>query len=258
MTDVLSERQGKTFIITLNRIAKHNAFDNTILAELNTLLQQAETDPNIRVIILKANGKHFSAGADAAWMQRMVSFSEEENVSDAKILADVMYALHNSTKTTIAMVQGAAYGGGAGLVAACNIAIAEQTARFCFPEVKLGLIPAVISPYVVKAIGSRSAIWLFSSAEVITAQRALQLGLVQYCVTEEELWKTTQGLAEEISQLAPLAVTACKSLVAQVAAQNIDDNLGKFTASLIAKKRVSAEGQRGLQAFLEKKTPIWD
>lgn len=258
MNDVLSEQQEKIFVITLNRVEKHNAFDSGLLAKLYSLLQQAEADPKIRVIVLKANGKHFSAGADAAWMQQMASFTEEENLADAKVLADVMLALHNSSKTTIAMVQGAAYGGGAGLAAACHIAIAAQSARFCFSEVKLGLIPAVISPYVVNAIGQRAAVWLFSSAEVISAQRALELGLVQHSVADEELWGHTKKLAEEITKLAPLAVTACKSLVDQVAARNIDANLGEFTASLIAKKRISAEGQRGLQAFLEKKTPVWD
>jgi methylglutaconyl-CoA hydratase len=258
MSDVLSERKGKLFVITLNRVEKHNAFDSTILTEIQTLLLQAEADHNIRVIVLRANGTNFSAGADANWMRRVVSYSEKENLADAKVLADVLHSLHTSTKTTIAMVQGSAFGGGAGLAAACNITIAAQSARFCFPEVKLGLIPAVISPYVVRAIGERAAVWLFSTAETLSAERALQLGLVQHCVADEELWAYTQYLGNEISKLAPLAVTACKSLVDQVAGKAINEELGNLTAALIAQKRVSVEGQRGLQAFLDKKIPVWD
>ena len=258
MTMLLSETQNHVHIITLNRVDKHNAFDDNLLADLQTKLDKAIADPAIRVMLLKANGRHFSAGADLAWMQRMAQYSEEENLADAKLLARVMYTINQSPKPTIAMVQGAAYGGGAGLVAACDIAIAADTARFCFSEVKLGLIPAVISPYVIKAIGERAAIWLFMSTEIFDAKRALELQLVQHCVPENQLLDYTINYAQHIARLAPKAVCASKALVRQVAGLPINEALQHMTAALIAKQRVSVEGQQGLQAFLNKETPTWN
>lgn len=258
MSDIVCKQQQHIMLITLNRVSKHNAFDNALLAELQVALDQAQENSNVRVIVLKANGQHFSAGADATWMQRMARFSEDENLADAKVLARVMYTLYNSTKPTIAMVQGAAYGGGAGLVAACDVAIAAQTARFCFSEVKLGLIPAVISPYVIKAMGERSAKALFMSAEQFDAQRAYELNLVHHCVPEDELLSYTLNYAEQMTHNAPQATNAAKFLVHQVADKPIDDALQQFTASLIAKQRVSREGQLGLRAFLNKETPNWN
>ena len=252
MSDILSEIQGHVLLITLNRIHKRNAFDDILLADLHAILDQAQENPHVRVIVLKANGDHFSAGADIAWMQRMAKFSEEENLADAKILAQVMFSLYHSKKPTSAMVHGAAMGGGAGLVAACDIAIASSTARFCFSEVKLGLIPAVISPYVIKAIGERASAGLFISAETFDAKRALELQLVQHCVPVEKLFSYTLDYAEQIAQWPPSAVCAAKSLVRQVAEMPINNELQHLTATLIAKQRVSAEGQHGLQAFLNK------
>ena len=252
MSDILNEIQKNVLMITFNRIKKHNAFDDTFLAKLHVLLTQAQTNPQVSVIVLKANGRHFSAGADLAWMQRMATFSEEENLADAKILAQVMSTLYQSQKPTIAMVQGAAMGGGAGLVAACDIAIAAHTASFCFSEVKLGLIPAVISPYVIKAIGERSAINLFMSAETFDAKRARELHLVQHCVTEDELLSFTLNHANQIAQWPSRAVSAAKALVRQVATLPINEELKHLTARLIAKQRVSPEAQQGLHAFLNK------
>lgn len=255
MSDVLSEIQGHVLLITLNRISKHNAFDDNLLTDLQIILDDAQEHPQVRVILLKANGRHFSAGADIAWMQRMAQFSEEENLADAKILARLMYTLYQSKKPTIAMVQGAAMGGGAGLVAACDMAIASSSAQFCFSEVKLGLIPAVISPYVIKAIGERATTSLFMSAETFDAKRALELNLVQHCVQEEELLSFTLHYAQQIAQWSPQPVSAAKSLVRQVATMPINDELQHLTATLIAKQRVSSDGQQGLQAFLNKKNP---
>lgn len=257
MSDLLSELHERVFIITLNRISKHNAFDDSLLAALQLTLDEAIINQQVRVIVLKANGRHFSAGADLNWMQRMAQFSEAENLNDAMVLARVMYTLNQSPKPTIAMVQGSAFGGGAGLVAACDIAIASTSARFCFSEVKLGLIPAVISPYVVQAIGERAAKHLFMTAETFDVQKAKELQLVQHCVADEELWSFTLNYAEQIAKLAPQAVRSCKTLVDQVAGQAIGEELMRQTAALIAKKRVSAEGQQGLHAFLNKETPNW-
>ena len=258
MSDLLSELHDKVFILTLNRITKHNAFDDALLKSLQLTLDGAIADPQVRVIVLRANGKHFSAGADLSWMQRMANYSEEENIADAMVLARLMRTLYDCPKPTIAVVQGSAMGGGAGLVAACDIAIAATNARFCFSEVKLGIIPAVISPYVIKAIGERAAKWLFMTAEIFDAEQAKHLHLVQHCVNGDELWPFALDYAEKITKFAPEAVVDCKALVAKVSGETIDDQLCQETASLIAKKRVSREGQLGLHAFLNKETPNWN
>lgn len=258
MTALLCDTQNQVHTITLNRVDKHNAFDDDLLNELQAALDQAIIHPEIRVIVLAGNGKHFSAGADASWMQRMATLNETENVADAMILARLMHTLHHCPKPTVAAVHGAAYGGGAGLIAACDIAIAGTSAQFCFSEVKLGLIPAVISPYVIKAIGERAASWLFMSAEIFDAKRAYELGLVQYHVPDDELISTALNHARRLAQLAPNAVPASKALVRKVSGQPITEELQQLTASLIAQKRVSAEGQQGLKAFLEKRKPVWD
>ena len=255
MTDIISELKAHVLLITLNRISKHNAFDDTLLADLQKILDEAAQNPSVHVIVLKAHGRHFSAGADIAWMQRMANFSELENLADAERLAHLMYTLHQHPKPTIAMVQGAAIGGGAGLVAACDIAIAADTAYFCFSEVKLGLIPAVISPYVIKAIGERAAKGLFMSAETFNAKRALELHLIQHCVPESDLLSFTYDFANQMAQWPTGAVCAAKALVLSVSQRPINEKLQEITAVLIAKQRRSTEGQRGLKAFLNKENP---
>lgn len=252
MDNLIIEYNNQIAHITLNRIDKHNAFDDILIQSLQKSLDNAILDPNIQVILLKANGKHFSTGADLDWMQRMASCSESENTEDALKLAKLLYTLHNCPKPTIAMVQGSAYGGGAGLVAACDIAIAGSGANFCFSEVKLGLIPAVISPYVIKAIGERAAKWLFISAESINAQRAQSLGLVHHCVDDQTLSDFCQKYAERLLLNAEKAMTESKYLVDKVSGQAINDDLLLMTAELIAKKRGSAEAQTRLVAFLRK------
>ncbi len=251
--DLIIETNGSLLFITLNRTAKHNAFDNVLLSALQTHLIEAISNPRIHVIVLKAHGDYFSSGADLEWMQRVVTFSESENTEDAMVLARLMNTLYQCPKPTIAVVQGPAFGGGVGLIAAADIAIASTSSTFCFSEVRLGLIPAVISPYIVKAIGERAASWLFMTAKVIDAKEAHQLGLIQYCVSPEELEPFSLKLAHHLSELPPIAVGASKSLVRQVATRPIDDNLLQETANLIAKKRVSQEGQKGIQAFLDKR-----
>lgn len=258
MNEIITEQNEHVFIITFNRINKHNAFDDNLLSLLQNALDKAIANPQVRVILLKANGPDFSAGADLAWMQRIAQYSEAENHRDAMVLARVMYTLNQSPIPTIAMVQGAAYGGGAGLVAACDVAIASTSARFCFSEVRLGLIPAVISPYVVKAIGERTAKYYFITAETFDAEQAKKLQLVQHCVPDEELWSFTFNYAKQLVKLAPQAISACKTLIDQVSGQTINEELIRQTAALIAKKRVSPEGQLGIQAFLNKETPNWN
>jgi len=258
MSDLLYETQDSIGLLTINRDHKRNAFDNYLLTEMNHYLEQAKNDTAVRVIILKANGDHFSAGADLSWMKSMANFNEEENLKDALILGNLMYNLYHCPKPTLAMVQGSAFGGGAGLVAACSIAVASTSARFCFSEVKLGLIPAVISPYVVKAIGERNAQTLFMSAEVFEAQRALSMHLIQHCVSDDHLSEFTLSYAMQISNNAPKAVQQSLQLARHVANKIINEELVHYTASLIAQKRISVEGQHGLNAFLNKETPNWN
>ncbi|KTC73047.1 enoyl CoA hydratase/isomerase (crotonase) [Legionella birminghamensis] len=258
MSDLQCELKGRVFEISLNRIDKNNAFDDDLLKKMQTSLDESIQDPAVSVILLRANGRHFSAGADLQWMQRMAAFSQEENLADAMVLARLMHTLYSCPKPTVAVVQGAAYGGGAGLVAACDIAIAGHSARFCFSEVKLGLVPAVISPYVVRAIGERLTKWLFMSAEVFNGEQAKQYNLVHHYIDDYLLDSFALDYASKLSHLAPKAVVDCKPLIDWVASRTIDQQLIQETAAIIAEKRVSEEGQRGLHAFLNKESPNWN
>ncbi len=259
MHDVVTcELDDHVALLTLNRIEKHNAFDEVVIRMLQEKLDDVIQNPHVRVVLLRAAGQHFSAGADLSWMQRMAKYTEEENINDAKALARLLTTLHKSPKPTMAAVHGSAFGGGAGLVAACDIAIAAENAHFCFSEVKLGLIPATISPYVVRAVGARTASWLFMSADKINASTALNTGLIHQAVPEEELQSFAHLYAHQIASLAPEAVRASKQLVHDVSGQPINEELLAYTANLIAKKRASKEGQKGLLAFLNKETPVWD
>lgn len=257
MKDILYQVKNRVGIITLNRSAKKNAFDDSLLSQLQSILDEAINDDNVEVLLLNASGAHFSAGADIAWMQRMGELSESENHQDAMVLARVMFTLHHCPKPTVTAVQGAAFGGGVGLVAACDIAIATPTTRFCFSEIKLGLIPAVISPYVIKALGERTARWLFLSAEPFDGIQARQWNMVQYCVEENLLAEFSMNYAQKLAEMPPEALLSCKKLSFDVANQDITPELMQRTAALIAEKRVSAEGQLGLCAFLNKEKPDW-
>lgn len=244
--------------LTFNRPEKCNAFDDHFIAALIERLTQIANDSSTRVLILKAQGDHFSAGADLAWMQRMASYSQAENQQDCMQLATLMQKLDQFPKPTIALVQGKTYGGGVGLVACCDFVFASEEAQFCFSEVRLGLIPAVISPYIIAAIGERAARRYFLSAEIISASRACELGLVTEIVESVELLARGQACAENLLHNSPAALTACKSLLQTVSNQPITPSLIQDTANRIAQIRSSAEGQEGLQAFLTKRKPHWD
>ena len=243
--------------VTLNRPEKHNAFDDLLIAELTATFRQAADDSQVRVVVLQANGKSFCAGADLNWMRRMASYSYEENVRDANALATMLHTLHSLPKPTIAKVQGAAFGGAVGLVACCDIAIGSKLSKFCLSEVKLGLVPATISPYVIDAMGARQARRYFMTAEVISSRRARRLGLLNESVTEEELDGTVEQLIEHILSNGPLAVAAAKQLVFDVEHEAIGEELLEKTSLRIATIRVSDEGQEGLTAFLEKRPAKW-
>jgi methylglutaconyl-CoA hydratase len=244
--------------LTMNRPELHNAFDDVLINGLTAKLRDLEDDPDIRVVILASSGKSFSAGADLNWMRRMADYSREQNLADAEGLAELMRTLDTLSKPTIALVQGAAYGGGVGLVACCDIAIASTRASFCLSEVKLGLIPAVISPYVVSAIGPRAARRYFQSAEVFDAGEAFRLGLIHQVVADEnELYAAADLMTVRLLANAPGALAAAKNLIAAVAGRKVDDTLIADTAGRIADQRSSPEGREGLSAFLEKRKPAW-
>src|SRR5579859_2805080 len=242
--------------LTLNREEKHNAFDDAIIAELTAKLKQLDADPAVRVVVLTAVGKTFSAGGDLAWMRSMAQYSEKQNMDDALKLAELMETLYGLSKPTIARVNGPAYGGGVGLVACCDIAIANQSAKFALTEVRLGLVPSVISPYVIAAIGAHQARRWFLTAESIEAQKACQIGLVHEVVTPDILDETVGTVVTALLKAGPKALVAAKKLIAEQSGQDLHA-IKKRTAELIAKLRVSPEGQEGLTAFLEKRSPNW-
>ncbi len=252
MKKILSESIEQVFVITLNNPDKHNAFDDELLAQMDEALDRALADPHIRVIVLKANGKHFSAGADLAWMQRMATMSEAENHEDALRFAHTLHKLYQSPKPTIALVQGVTYGGGIGLIAACDRVFATSETKFCFSEVKLGLIPAVISPYVIQAIGPRMANALFLSAEMFDAQQALSMQLIHTIVAETDLYPVGLSHAQALSQKTSQTLQQAKALVRHVQDRLIDTDLINHTAKWIAQIRVSTEAQNALQLFLNR------
>jgi methylglutaconyl-CoA hydratase len=243
--------------LTLNRPDRHNAFDDTLIAELTAALRRLGDDAGVRAVVLASSGRSFSAGADLGWMRRMASHSFDANRADAAGLAGLMHTLDRLPKPTIALVQGPAYGGGVGLVACCDIAIAAERASFCLSEVKLGLTPATISPYVVNAIGARWARRLIQTAEVFTAARAREIGLVHEVVPEDGLAAVAEDVLRAILQGAPGAQADAKSLVFLCEGRPVDVTLAEETCRRIALRRASAEGREGITAFLDKRPPTW-
>ncbi|MFT4994441.1 MAG: methylglutaconyl-CoA hydratase [Paraglaciecola sp.] len=243
--------------VTLNRPDIHNAFDDQLIAELTTIFQHVGQDDAVRVMILASKGKSFCAGADLNWMKRMADYSYAQNLADANALAQMLLTLNELPKPTIARVQGAAFGGAVGLIACCDMAIGSKLSKFCLSEVKLGLIPATISPYVIDAIGARAARRYFTTAEVFSSMRARRLGLLSEAVTEEELDQTIEQLVEHLLKNAPKAVASAKQLVFDVRDTPAGKGLLDLTSERIAAARVSAEGQEGLSAFLQKRKANW-
>ncbi len=247
-------------VLRLNRPELHNAFGDLMIAELIQALDALAAMPNLRVLLLESTGKNFSAGADLNWMRAMAQKDYQQNLTDAGALALLMQKLNSFPLPVIALVQGAAFGGAVGLVACCDIAIATPKASFCLSEVKIGLIPAVISPYVVRAIGERASRRYFTTAERFDAATALQLGLVSEIAESDEqtdLRTKAQPLIDAIIANSPHAVVAAKALVAYVADAPLTQDTIAETSRRIAAIRVSAEGLEGLTAFLDKRTPAW-
>jgi methylglutaconyl-CoA hydratase len=247
-------------VLRLNRPELHNAFGDLMIAELIQALDALAAMPGLRVLLLESTGKNFSAGADLNWMRAMAQKDYQQNLTDAGTLALLMHKLNSFPLPVIALVQGAAFGGAVGLVACCDMAIATPKASFCLSEVKIGLIPAVISPYVVRAIGERASRRYFTTAERFDAQTALKLGLVSEISDNEEaesLRTKAQPMIDAIIANSPQAVVAAKALVAYVADAPFEPDTIAETSRRIAAIRVSPEGQEGLTAFLDKRTPAW-
>jgi methylglutaconyl-CoA hydratase len=245
-------------VVTLNRADKHNAFDDGLIADLTATFRAVDVDPDVRVVVLSAAGKSFSAGADLNWMKRMAGYSEEENFRDASALAALMRTLHGLSKPTIARVQGAAYGGGVGLIACCDMAVGSHEAAFALSEVRIGLIPAAISPYVIAAIGERAAHRYFLTGERFDAAEGYRLGLLSDLQpTEDAMDDKIEELVSAVLVSSPAAIHEAKQLIAAVANRPIDDRLATDTAQRIARVRVSADGREGVSAFLEKRRPNW-
>ncbi|PTB85479.1 gamma-carboxygeranoyl-CoA hydratase [Pseudidiomarina aestuarii] len=249
------EHQESVSYLTLNRPEVHNAFDDRMIAELLHALDSIDEHRTCRVMVLRAVGKNFSAGADLNWMRSMAEKDFDENLADAGELSALMERLDTLSKPTIALVQGAAFGGAVGLAACCDIAIAHNQASFCLSEVKIGLIPAVISPYVMRAMGTRQARRYMLTAERFGASVAHDTGLVH--TVADDLESALQPLLTALIDNSPAAVTAAKRLALDIDQQPLNEATRRTTIERIAAIRVSAEGQEGLQAFLEKRTPAW-
>lgn len=239
--------------ILIDNADKGNAFDDTIISQLTDAFNEVENQSNVRALILTSAGKHFCTGADLNWMRRMVNYTLDENLVDARLLAKMFSTLNNLPFPTIARIQGACYGGAVGLASCCDMVVAAREASFCLSEVKIGLIPATIAPYVIAAIGERAARRYFNTAEVIPAQDAERIGLVSHLCQQNALDATVNTIVNQLLNNSPAAIRQSKELIQKVVSSTIDEALIEDTSRRIANIRVSAEGQEGLSAFLEKR-----
>ncbi|MEO6018418.1 MAG: enoyl-CoA hydratase/isomerase family protein [Polaromonas sp.] len=257
MNHLLIHVTGHVATVTLNRPDVRNAFNDKVILEVTAAFKDLGARDDVRCIVLAANGTAFCAGADLNWMRSMADYTHEQNLQDAGRLATMMRTVYECPKPTIARVQGDVYAGGTGLVAACDMAVSVDTAQYCLSEVKLGLIPATISPYVVRAMGARAAHRYFLTAERFDAAEALRIGFVHEVVKAEALDAKVAELTQALTNAGPEAVRLCKKLVQDVAGQPIAPALVQMTVEGIADVRVSAEGREGVQSFLQKRKPNW-
>ena len=256
MSLVVDKKDGVARV-TLDRPDVRNAFDDALIASLTKAFDELNRDTTVRVVVLAGNGPAFCAGADLNWMKRMAGYGYDENLRDARALAEMLATLDGLDKPTIARVHGPAFAGGTGLVAACDIAVGTPEAKFCFSEAKLGLSPATISPYVMRAIGARAASRYFLTAEVLDAAEALRIGMLSALVPAAELDAAVDGLIQHLLAGGSEAHARIKDLIRQVAGRPIDSALKSDTARRIAETRASPEGKEGIAAFLEKRKPSW-
>ena len=257
MLDIQTDNRGVA-TVTLNRPEVHNAFNEELIGKLIEAFMDLDKREDVRAVVVTGAGKSFSAGGDLNWMKAAADFTYEENVADAQNLGAMLHALYSLSKPTLALVNGAAFGGGVGLVAACDMAIATLEAKFCLSEVKLGLIPSVISPYVVEAMGKRQARRYFLTAEVFTGTEAKELGMVHHVVDSPDLLdEGAENLLSHLFKNAPGAVADAKTLIHDVSGAEIDKELVDYTAESIATRRATDEAKEGVAAFLEKRKASW-
>jgi methylglutaconyl-CoA hydratase len=252
------EKQGAVARVTLDRPEIRNAFDDALIAALTKALRELDADGAVRAVVLAGSGAAFCAGADLNWMKRMANYGYEQNLADAQALAGMLRTLDRMAKPTLARVHGPAFAGGVGLVAACDIAIGVPEAKFCLSEAKLGLSPATISPYVVRAMGERMARRYFLTAEVFDGAEAARIGLLSGVVPLEKLDAEVDGILRHLTQGGPQAMAKIKDLIRTVSAGAVDDAMIGDTAQRIAEIRVSPEGREGVASFLEKRKPGWN
>jgi methylglutaconyl-CoA hydratase len=254
---LLIERRGGVAVVTLNRPEVRNAFDDALIAALAANFKALDDDDDVRAVVLAGNGPAFCAGADLNWMRRMAGYGYEQNLHDAMGLAVMLQTIDRMKKPVVARVHGPAFAGGTGLVAACDIAVGTPEAKFCLSEAKLGLSPATISPYVVRAMGERAARRYFLTAEVFDAEEALRIGMLSALVPTAELDGTVDALLKHLLAGGREALAKIKDLIRAVASRPIDDAMVADTAKRIAEIRVSPEGKEGIASFLEKRKPSW-
>lgn len=253
---IIFAKQGEIVRINLNRPDVHNAFNNTMIRELGDAFNVIKGDESIRVVILTGKGKSFCAGADISWLRDIVNYSYNQNLEESLNLAEALHKLYVLPKPTIAMVNGAAIGGGNGFLSACDIVVASEEARFGLSEVKIGLVPAAISPYVIRRIGESKAREYFLTGKRISAQKALEIGLVNEVVPHEKLDEKVEEVAQLLLTSGPEAIASCKELIFNVLRMSLEE-AKTYTARMIANLRISEEGQEGMAAFLEKRKPKW-
>nr|WP_314624531.1 enoyl-CoA hydratase/isomerase family protein [uncultured Noviherbaspirillum sp.] len=250
-------RDGALATVWLNRPDVRNAFNETTIAEITAVFKALDQDGGVRAVVLAARGPAFCAGADLNWMKKMASYSRDENLADAAGLAAMLRAIHDCAKPVVARVQGDCYAGGMGLAAAADIVVAAEGAHFCLSEVKLGLIPATISPYVIRAMGAQAARRYFLTAERFSAAEAHRLGLAHEVVAADALDATVQALVAALLAASPSAVAQAKRLVHDMSGQPLTDALVDDTVARIADIRASEQGREGVRSFLEKRKPSW-
>lgn len=255
-TTILVEEKPPVIRITLNRPEIHNPFNEVVLAELTDIFRSLQNREDIRIVVLTGKGKSFCAGADLHWMKKMKDYTLEENIADAEALAECMYLLYTLPQATICRINGAAIGGGMGLVSACDICIAAEHAVFSLSEIKLGLIPSCISPYVIRRAGEGRCRELFLTGERFNAARAREAGLVNRVVPLEGLDRAVEDVVKGLATSGPRAITHCKELIRKVSAMSLDE-AKPYTARSIAELRIGDEGQEGISAFFEKRKPSW-
>jgi methylglutaconyl-CoA hydratase len=257
-TTLQTTTENNILTISLNRPEVHNAFDEVMIDEIKTAFQQASKDDNLRIVVLRGTGKSFCAGADLNWMRNVSTYTYEQNFKESQNLAECFYAIYTCSKPTIAVVHGAAMGGANGLLATCDIVLADSETTFSLSEVKIGLIPACISPYIIKRVGEARARELMLTGQRFKGEKAERFGLVSYSLPSEQMVAKLGEMIDLLISSGPKAVANCKVLIENVVNHLTIEESKEYTAQMIAKQRISAEGQEGMAAFLEKRKPNWN